>query len=131
MFDEGLGDDTLPVVVVEKEAAVDTDDSVADVNADANADEDDNDNDVDNDADPFHRRRNESESCSDGDAETGKCRAGAGNKREKDPEGPKDQGLVSYKFLGFCRSTPVSYNNLIHNCFKIFLDVSGFILGPM
>ncbi len=87
--DEGLGDENLPVVIVENE-----EDDVEDVNDDVvksthdvavkpNAEENEE---IDDD---FERQRNESESGSEGES-------GKPEKREKDPESPKDQGLVMH-----------------------------------
>jgi len=87
--DEGLGDENLPVVVVENEG-----DDVEDVNNDVvksthdvavqPTDDAEENEEIDDD---FERQRNESESGSEGES-------GKPEKREKDPESPKDQGLV-------------------------------------
>jgi hypothetical protein len=88
--DEGLGDDNLPVVVIvenEEDDVEDVNDDVVksthDVAVKPTHDAEEN----DEIEDDFERQRNESESGSEGES-------GKPEKREKDPESPKDQGLV-------------------------------------
>ena len=88
--DEGLGDENLPVVVIVENEGDDVEDvnddfvkSTHDVAVKPTHDAEEN----DEINDDFERQRNESESGSEGES-------GKPEKREKDPESPKDQGLV-------------------------------------